>query len=571
MSRDDCGEIQNCRRPPLTPCPTPTSDTCSSRWKQALALTKECGTVRQLSYGTNIYVTGRPSEDKCAAKLWSTVKRKIHKLTVPIRNDKAPFGGDLSAKVILLDKKINQSIKKNAAETSSTTEADNIMGTNFSKLDSENAVNATLETEESIISEAYMKEIKSILRKDVCFEKVEDCPKSVMQSTSSLQELPFISTWTHFLALKSEVPTDARKTNHDTFCFRVCSSLSEHLDFDEWAFKHGFRFDEKPKAWVTTIWDAWFDEVRPIPEPAELVKRDEPGCLHKTPGTPILKARPCLREAEVNTKLTKTCKERFELEIGELNKVINENSGILKSIFLCRRAALSLKGLFEKGCILRRIEPWQSIQDFSTCLLLSNEPSLLKDVYTQRAITYYELKEYPPAIEDFQSALKIDPRDSVESFDKALTYAFDPPTVLLHRTFALSKAKKYEAAVKGMRNILDSGITDSYSSLLLGKYLFEFGDYKGARTAICSVSNVNFEHMVEDKKHHVLMLSFLGQHQQAATIFQSLCSNQPSTARLITLGKYQMKAKMHRQALRTFFSILNRSPEISPFRCIRIL
>ncbi|KAL7062713.1 hypothetical protein AAHC03_01440 [Spirometra sp. Aus1] len=122
---------------------------------------------------------------------------------------------------------------------------------------------------------------------------------------------------------------------------------------------------------------------------------------------------------------------------------------------------------------------------------------------------------------------------------------------------------QYEAAVKGMRNVMDSGMIDSYSSLLLGKYLFESGDYKGARTAICSVSNVNFGHMFEDKKHHVLMLSFLGQHQQAATIFHSICSNKPSTARFITLGKYQMKAKMHRQALRTFCSILKRSPELT--------
>ncbi|VDN15890.1 unnamed protein product [Dibothriocephalus latus] len=211
---------------------------------------------------------------------------------------------------------------------------------------------------------------------------------------------------------------------------------------------------------------------------------------------------------------------------------------------VCQAKPSSTVGFYEKGCILRRIEPWQCIQDLSTCLLLSNEPHLLKDIYTQRAVTYYEMKE------------------AIDSFGRALTNAFHPTTALSHSAFALFKAKKYEAAVKRMKNVLESGNVDSYSRFLLGKYLFEVGDFQEAKKAIRSVASVNPGSMGDHTKHHVLLLSFLGEHRQAAAMFHALCLTKPSMGRFLTLGKYQMKAKMYRQAIHTFSAILHQSPAV---------
>ncbi|VDL94279.1 unnamed protein product [Schistocephalus solidus] len=346
---------------------------------------------------------------------------------------------------------------------------------------------------------------------------MEDFPESrdvAMRNASFIQESEFISSWTQFLALKSEVPADVRRTGNDTFLLG--------------------KFDERPRDWVTTIWDAWFDEVRPKPEPTELVKGDELASVKRFSSSHSLQnAFQCPRKEAIDTGLM----ERFELELDELNKVINANSGIMKSIFLCRRAALNLKMGNLEAALAR----------FKEAINVDGH-----NIQAKLKVVKHHIKTgYPPAIEDFQLALRIDPRDCNLHFGLALACLMDGLYDL-----------QYKEAVERMKYVIDSGTSDAYSRLLLGKYLVEVGDLKGAKMAIQSVANVNAESMREDKEYYVFLLSFLGEHRRAAAMFHALCSSKPSVTRFLTLGKYQMKAKMYQQAIRTFFAILNRPPAV---------
>ncbi|VDN08896.1 unnamed protein product [Dibothriocephalus latus] len=169
-----------------------------------------------------------------------------------------------------------------------------------------------------------------------------------------------------------------------------------------------------------------------MPEPPELVKHGKVASSQRLSGTPSLPSA---------DQCSGKC---FELEIEELNKVIHANSGMMKSIFLCRRAALYLKlGCFndakadleeaegqkhqfaalhwQKHILLllenRVSEALSQVEKTIELMLLGRSkktpPSnFLLDAYRARGYLSQQLGRYELALQSYEMVLLFRPRES---------------------------------------------------------------------------------------------------------------------------------------------------------------
>ncbi|XP_029141993.1 tetratricopeptide repeat protein 6 [Protobothrops mucrosquamatus] len=260
---------------------------------------------------------------------------------------------------------------------------------------------------------------------------------------------------------------------------------------------------------------------------------------------------------------------------------------------------------YYRGCILRKIDPKQSLQDLSVSVLLNHKYDNI-GAYLHRGILYAELKQWPLAICDFENAIALDRSlttpyiniglitmlHSDQYFDAILRFTeairVDPLDVrpYLCRAQAYQKVHDLRNSVKDINRAIHLHPNLPHLFLTRGQYLLQMKHFKLASFCIHQVAEMDkgtalsngLKHIymgikITLKEHTMNMCLMYGLQNYCArslgcslvqeALVQSFCQNynkaiecaiaatrnQPEPALYNLLGKIQMKAKKFKDAL----------------------
>uniref|UniRef100_G1K951 Tetratricopeptide repeat domain 6 n=1 Tax=Anolis carolinensis TaxID=28377 RepID=G1K951_ANOCA len=264
-----------------------------------------------------------------------------------------------------------------------------------------------------------------------------------------------------------------------------------------------------------------------------------------------------------NHKVSQTYRGRAYLKLEKYEKAAED---------LC--AAIHLNpcnwiAYYYRGCILRKLHPKQALQDFSVSVLLNYSYDNL-GALLHRGILYAELKEWALAICDFESALEL---------DRTLTAAYINIGVImmLHLDHFFESIRQFTHAIKldpldirpylcraqnGFRKyrkpVTETIHTNSKQSMFFkifycrGQYLLEMKKFELASFCIHQVAEMDKGFFECSLVQEALVQSFCQNHNKAIECAQAAAKKQPEPPMFVLLGKIQMKAKKHKDAVVSF-------------------
>ncbi|XP_070792017.1 tetratricopeptide repeat protein 6 [Pituophis catenifer annectens] len=226
---------------------------------------------------------------------------------------------------------------------------------------------------------------------------------------------------------------------------------------------------------------------------------------------------------------------------------------------------------YYRGCILRKIDPKQSLQDLSVSVLLNHSFDNI-GAYLHRGILYAELKQWPLAICDFENAIALDRSlttpyiniglimmlHSDQYFDAILRFTeairVDPLDVrpYLCRAQAYQKVHDLKNSVKDINRAIHLHPNLPHLFLTRGQYLLQMKHFQLASFCIHQVAEMDKGSLGCSLVQEALVQSFCQNYNKAIECAIAATRNQPEPAIYCLLGKIQMKAKKFKDALSSF-------------------
>ncbi|XP_013923111.1 PREDICTED: tetratricopeptide repeat protein 6-like [Thamnophis sirtalis] len=226
---------------------------------------------------------------------------------------------------------------------------------------------------------------------------------------------------------------------------------------------------------------------------------------------------------------------------------------------------------YYRGCILRKIDPKQSLQDLSVSVLLNHKYDNIC-AYLHRGILYAELRQWPLAICDFENAIALDRNfttpyiniglimmlhsdlyfDAIVRFTEAIRV--DPLDIrpYLCRAQAYQKVHDLKNSVKDINRAIHLHPNLPYLILTRGQYLLQMKHFKLASFCIHQVAEMDKGSLGCSLVQEALVQSFCQNYNKAIECAIAATRNQPEPAIYCLLGKIQMKAKKFKDALSSF-------------------
>ncbi|XP_041070110.1 uncharacterized protein ttc6 [Carcharodon carcharias] len=227
---------------------------------------------------------------------------------------------------------------------------------------------------------------------------------------------------------------------------------------------------------------------------------------------------------------------------------------------------------YHRGCLLRKINPQQALQDFSVSVLINDEVENL-DSFLHRGILYTEFSEWHAAIYDFERVLKLDRSiclahinlglifllkmdynyEAIRRFTNALKVEPTSTRAYVCRAEAYHKIHNLTNALKDITCAIHLQPQIHYFYLLRGQYLFKMKNFELASFCIQHSAEINQATDSHPIQQATIQL-FLKNYDKA---IDTLAAMEKTAPILILLGKSQMKASKHEDALISFQKALD--------------
>ncbi|XP_042308112.1 tetratricopeptide repeat protein 6 [Sceloporus undulatus] len=230
---------------------------------------------------------------------------------------------------------------------------------------------------------------------------------------------------------------------------------------------------------------------------------------------------------------------------------------------------------YYRGCILRKINRKQALQDLSVSVLLNYSYDNLR-AFLHRGILYAELKQWALAICDFQSALALDRTlttayvniglimmlhqdhyfESIRQFTRAIQVDPLDTRPYLCRAQAYQRIHNLKKAVRDINRAIHLYPCSAHLYLTRGQYLLEMRKYELASFCIRQVAEMDAGSLECSLVQEALVQSFCQNHNKAIECALAATRKQPEHPLFVLLGKIQMKAKKHKDAVVSFTEAL---------------
>ncbi|XP_062974543.1 tetratricopeptide repeat protein 6 [Elgaria multicarinata webbii] len=226
---------------------------------------------------------------------------------------------------------------------------------------------------------------------------------------------------------------------------------------------------------------------------------------------------------------------------------------------------------YYRGCTLRKVDPKQALQDLSISVLLNHSFDNLS-AFLHRGVLYSELKQWLLAICDFESALALDRTlvtahvniglilmlhldnyfESIRQFTQAIQVDPLDTRPYLCRAQAYHKIHDLKRAVRDLNRAIHLQPNSPQLCLTRGQYLLEMRNYDLASFCIHQVAEMDEGSLECSLVQEALVHSFCQNHKKAIECAFEVTKKQPEPAMFVLLGKIQMKAKKHKDAVASF-------------------
>ncbi|XP_048339434.1 tetratricopeptide repeat protein 6-like [Sphaerodactylus townsendi] len=226
---------------------------------------------------------------------------------------------------------------------------------------------------------------------------------------------------------------------------------------------------------------------------------------------------------------------------------------------------------YYRGCILRKVDPKQALQDFSISVLLNDDFENLS-CFIHRGILYTEMEQWILAICDFESVVALDRSltlpyvniglimllhldryfEAVGQFTSAIQMDPLDTRPYLCRAQAYHKIHKLNDSLKDVTRAIHLQPNSPRLCLMRGQYLLDMKKYELAHFCLRQVAEMGQGSFECSIVQEALVQSFCQNHNRAIECALTATKKQPEPSTFVLLGKIQMKAKKHKDAVASF-------------------
>ncbi|XP_051871501.1 uncharacterized protein ttc6 [Pristis pectinata] len=257
--------------------------------------------------------------------------------------------------------------------------------------------------------------------------------------------------------------------------------------------------------------------------------------------------------------------------------------GLFREAILDLSVAIHLEpnnwmAFYHRACLLRKVHPCKALQDFSVSVLINNEVENLNS-FLHRGILYTELSQWQAAIWDFKCVLKLDRAvclahinlglifllqmdhyyEAIRRFTDALKVEPTSTKAYVCRAEAYHKVHNLRSALKDITCAIHLQPQTQNLYLLRGQYLLEMKKLELASFCIQYAAEIN-QALDTSPVQQATVQTFLKNYDKAIDSLEGLEKSPPI---LTLLGKTQMKAGKHKEALIKFQETLDAELERS--------
>ncbi|XP_022099054.1 uncharacterized protein LOC110983798 isoform X2 [Acanthaster planci] len=236
---------------------------------------------------------------------------------------------------------------------------------------------------------------------------------------------------------------------------------------------------------------------------------------------------------------------------------------------------LSSVAFFHRGCLLRRANPKQALQDLSVSVLLDDSEENVM-AFFHRAVLYMDDDRYEDAIADFENVLKLDKTiaaahvnlgliymTKVENYHKAIqkftnAIKVNPIYVraLVCRGEAYHKIHDLKNALLDFTRAIHLRPDQQHYYMYRGEILLEMKNLELA--SFCVKHAAALSHgLGSSATQQAAVQSFLHNYTKAIDVLSTAARSHPTAPLFILLGKTQIKAKKYRDAVDSLEKALN--------------
>ena len=230
---------------------------------------------------------------------------------------------------------------------------------------------------------------------------------------------------------------------------------------------------------------------------------------------------------------------------------------------------------FERGCLLRRCQQRQALQDFSVSLLLNSSKENVS-AFFHRGILYTELKRFEEASIDFKSAIQLEKtlapahvnlgliemlqnnnvHVSIKSFDVAIRV--DPTFIraYLCRAEAYLRTKNIKAAVKDYTRVIHLCPDNVDYKIARGRLLLKSNQHEMASFHIRQCAAMSTGKSTSPTQKAAIQ-TFLKNYKEAMDVLDTATKSNPVAYLFTLLGKVKLKGKYYKEAISSFEKALN--------------
>ncbi|XP_015720531.1 tetratricopeptide repeat protein 6 isoform X2 [Coturnix japonica] len=231
---------------------------------------------------------------------------------------------------------------------------------------------------------------------------------------------------------------------------------------------------------------------------------------------------------------------------------------------------------YNRGYILREIDPKRALQDFSVSVLINDTQENFSS-FLYRGVIYSNQQQWLLAICDFESLIALDSciifaylniglilllhldqyYEAIRQFTNAIK--IDPLNVqaYLCRAQAYHKIHNLSNAVKDINRAIHLYPDKTDLLKLRGQYLMEMKKYELASLCIHQIAKMNEVSLEFQPVQQALIQSFCQNHSEAIECLRKAATTQPEPSMFVLLGKIQMKAAKTEDAVESFKKAIN--------------
>ncbi|XP_071786267.1 uncharacterized protein [Asterias amurensis] len=236
---------------------------------------------------------------------------------------------------------------------------------------------------------------------------------------------------------------------------------------------------------------------------------------------------------------------------------------------------LSSVAFYHRGCLLRRANPKQALQDLSVSVLLDDSEDNVM-AFFHRAVLYMDDNRYEDAIADFENVLKLDKTiaaahvnlglifmTKLENYPKAIqkftsAVKVDPIYVraLVCRGEAYHKIHDLKNALLDFTRAIHLRPDRQQYYMYRGEILLEMKNLELASFCVRHAAELSHG-LGSSATQQAAVQSFLHNYAKAISVLSTAARSQPSAPLFILLGKTQIKAKKYKEAVDSLEKALN--------------